>query len=127
VAREGCGRVFYTNSGSEAVETVLQSALASRRLRGEATRTRFIGRERGFHGAGFGGISVGGVPAYRKAFAGGLLPAVDHLRHTQDLAARAFVHGEAATGAELADELENPLIPLHDPANIAAARREPGA
>ena len=127
LAPDGFGHVFFTNSGSEAVETVLKIALAYHRLRGEATRTRFIGRERGFHGAGFGGISVGGVPAYRKAFAGGLLPAVDHLRHTQDLAARAFVRGEAATGAELADELENRLIPLHDASNIAAVIVEPVA
>jgi len=127
LAPDGFGHVFFTNSGSEAIETVLKIALAYHRLRGEATRTRFIGRERGFHGAGFGGISVGGVPAYRKAFAGGLLPAVDHLRHTQDLAARAFVRGEAATGAELADELADRIIPLHDASNIAAVIVEPVA
>ena len=85
LAPEGIGHAFFTNSGSEAVETALKIALGYHRLRGEATRTRFVGRERAFHGANFGGISVGGVPAYRKAFAAGLLPGVDHLRHTQDL------------------------------------------
>ncbi len=94
LAPEGFGQVFFTNSGSEAVETALKIALAYHRLKGEATRTRFVGRERAFHGANFGGISVGGVPAYRKAFAAALLPGTDHLRHTQDLASRAFVRGE---------------------------------
>jgi beta-alanine--pyruvate transaminase len=127
LAPEGFGQVFFTNSGSEAVETALKIALAYHRLKGEATRTRFVGRERGFHGAGFGGISVGGVLAYRKAFAAGLLPATDHLRHTQDLEARAFVRGEAPSGAELADELEHRIIPLHDASNIAAVIVEPVA
>ena len=127
LAPEGIGHAFFTNSGSEAVETALKIALAYHRLRGEATRTRFVGRERAFHGANFGGISVGGVPAYRKAFAAGLLPGVDHLRHTQDLETRAFVRGEAATGVELADELENRIIPLHDASNIAAVIVEPVA
>jgi len=127
LAPEGFGHVFFTNSGSEAVDTALKIALAYHRLRGEATRTRLVGRERAFHGANFGGISVGGVPAYRKAFAAGLLPAVDHLRHTQDLGARAFVRGQAAAGAELADELENRIIPLHDASNIAAVIVEPVA
>jgi beta-alanine--pyruvate transaminase len=128
LAPEGFGHVFFTNSGSEAVETALKIALAYHRLKGAATRTRFVGRERGFHGANFGGISVGGVPAYRKAFAAGLLPHVDHLRHTQDLATRAFVRGEAAPGGpELADELENRIIPLHDAGNVAAVIVEPVA
>jgi beta-alanine--pyruvate transaminase len=127
LAPEGIGHAFFTNSGSEAVETALKIALAYHRLRGEATRTRFVGRERAFHGANFGGISVGGVPAYRKAFAAGLLPGVDHLRHTQDLETRAFVRGEAASGADLADELENRIIPLHDASNIAAVIVEPVA
>jgi beta-alanine--pyruvate transaminase len=127
LAPEGFGQVFFTNSGSEAVETALKIALAYHRLKGEATRTRFVGRERAFHGANFGGISVGGVPAYRKAFAAGMLPGTDHLRHTQDLEARAFVRGEAATGAELADELEQRIIPLHDASNIAAVIVEPVA
>jgi beta-alanine--pyruvate transaminase len=127
LAPEGFGQVFFTNSGSEAVDTALKIALAYHRLRGEATRTRFVGRERAFHGANLGGMSVGGVPAYRKAFAAGLLPGVDHLRHTQDLEARAFVRGEAASGAELADELESRILPLHDPSNIAAVIVEPVA
>jgi beta-alanine--pyruvate transaminase len=128
LAPEGIGHAFFTNSGSEAVETALKIALGFHRLRGEATRTRFVGRERAFHGANFGGISVGGVPAYRKAFAAGLLPGVDHLRHTQDLATRAFVRGDAADGGpELADELENRIIPLHDASNIAAVIVEPVA
>ena len=128
LAPEGIGHAFFTNSGSEAVETALKIALAYHRLRGESTRTRFVGRERGFHGANFGGISVGGVPAYRKAFAAGLLPGVDHLRHTQDLDARAFVRGEPAAGGEaLADELESRIIPLHDASNIAAVIVEPVA
>ncbi len=127
LAPEGFGHVFFTNSGSEAVETALKIALAYHRLKGAATRTRFVGRERGFHGANFGGISVGGVPHYRKAFAAGLLPHVDHLRHTQDLAARAFVRGEAATGADLADELEHRIVPLHDASNLAAVVVEPVA
>ena len=127
LAPDGIGHVFFTNSGSEAVETALKIALAYHRLTGASTRTRFVGRERGFHGANFGGISVGGVPSYRKAFAAGLLPGVDHLRHTQDLGTRAFVRGEAASGAELADELEDRIIPLHDASNIAAVIVEPVA
>ena len=127
LAPDGFGHVFFTNSGSEAVDTALKIALAYHRLRGEATRTRFVGRERAFHGANLGGISVGGVPAYRKAFAAALLPGVDHLRHTQDLATRAFVRGEAAAGADLADELESRIIPLHDASNIAAVIVEPVA
>ncbi len=128
LAPDGFGHAFFTNSGSEAVDTALKIALAYHRLKGEATRTRFVGRERGFHGANFGGISVGGVSAYRKAFAAGLLPHVDHLQHTQDLAARAFVRGQAAAGgATLADELEQRIIPLHDASNIAAVIVEPVA
>lgn len=127
LAPPGMSHVFFTNSGSEAVDTALKIALGYHRLRGEGTRTRFIGRERGYHGVNLGGISVSGVPANRRAFAGALLPAVDHLRHTQDLASRAFVHGCAATGAELADELDERLVPLHGAENIAAAIVEPVA
>jgi beta-alanine--pyruvate transaminase len=127
IAPEGMRHVFFVNSGSESVDTALKIALAYQRLRGEATRTRFIGRERGFHGANIGGMSVGGVPAYRKAFGAALLPQVDHLRHTQDLATRAFVRGQAESGAELADELEQRIIPLHDAINIAAVIVEPVA
>ena len=124
IAPDGFDHVFFTNSGSEAVDTALKMALAYHRLRGEGSRTRFIGRERGYHGVNLGGISVSGVPANRKAFGGNLLTA-DHLRHTQDLSQRAFVRGCAATGADLADELENRLIPLHDASNIAAVIVEP--
>jgi beta-alanine--pyruvate transaminase len=127
LAPAGMDHVFFVNSGSEAVETALKIALGYHRLRGEATRTRFVGRERGFHGASFGGMSVGGVQAYRKAFAAGLLPHVDHLAHTQDLTTRAFVRGMAGTGAELADELERRIIPLNDASNIAAVIVEPVA
>ena len=127
LAPAGMGHVFFVNSGSEAVDTALKIALGFHRLRGEGTRTKFIGRERAFHGANFGGMAVGGVPANRKAFGGNMLPGVDHLRHTQDLKTRPFVRGEAATGAELADELEQRLIPLHDSSNIAAVIVEPVA
>ncbi len=126
LAPEGLDHVFFTNSGSEAVDTALKIALAYHRLRGEGTRTRFIGRERAYHGVNLGGISVSGVPANRKAFGGNLLVA-DHLRHTQDLETRAFVRGCAASGAELADELESRIIPLHDASNIAAVIVEPVA
>jgi beta-alanine--pyruvate transaminase len=127
LAPEGMKHVFFVNSGSESVDTALKIALGYHRLRGQAARTRFIGRERGFHGANIGGMSVGGVPAYRKAFGAALLPQVDHLRHTQDLSTRAFVRGQAGAGAELADELENRIIPLHDAINVAAVIVEPVA
>jgi beta-alanine--pyruvate transaminase len=127
LAPAGLGHVFFVNSGSEAVDTALKIALGYQRLRGAATRTKLIGRERAFHGANFGGMSVGGVSANRKMFGGAMLPGVDHLRHTQDLATRAFVRGEADTGAELADELEQRIIPLHDASNIAAVIVEPVA
>jgi beta-alanine--pyruvate transaminase len=127
LAPAGMDHVFFVNSGSEAVDTALKIALGYHRLRGEASRTRFVGRERGFHGANFGGMSVGGVQAYRKAFAAGLLPHVDHLAHTQDLATRAFARGQPETGAELADELERRIVPLHDAINIAAVIVEPVA
>jgi beta-alanine--pyruvate transaminase len=118
--------VFYTNSGSEAVDTALKIALAYHRARGEGNRTVLIGRERGYHGAGFGGISVGGIPANRKAF-GSLLPRVDHLAQTHNLERNAFSRGQPAWGAHLADELESRIIPLHDASNIAAVIVEPMA
>jgi len=117
--------VFFTNSGSEAADTALKIALAYHRLKGEPSRTRFIGREKGYHGVNLAGISVGGVSLNRKAYAGALLGGVDHLRHTQDLNTRAFVRGCAETGAELADELEERIIPLHGAENIAAVIVEP--
>ena len=119
-------RVFYTNSGSEAVDTALKIALAYHRARGEGQRNVLVGRERGYHGAGFGGISVGGIPANRKAF-GSLLPRVDHLAQTHDLEHNAFSRGQPAWGADLADELEKRIIPLHDASNIAAVIVEPMA
>jgi len=119
-------RVFYTNSGSEAVDTALKIALAYHRARGEGHRNVLVGRERGYHGAGFGGISVGGMTANRKAF-GSLLPRVDHLPQTHDLEHNAFSRGQPAWGAHLADDLENRIIPLHDASNIAAVIVEPMA
>jgi beta-alanine--pyruvate transaminase len=115
---------FFVNSGSEAVDTALKIALAYHRVRGEGQRFRFIGRERGYHGVGFGGISVGGMVANRKAFASAMLPGVDHLPHTHDLARNAFSRGQPAHGAELADALER-LIALHDPSTIAGVIIEP--
>ncbi|MGQ0656591.1 MAG: aspartate aminotransferase family protein [Chromatiales bacterium] len=115
--------VFFTNSGSEAVDTALKIALAYHRARGEGTRTRLIGREKGYHGVGFGGISVGGIPNNRKAF-GPLLPGVDHLPHTLDLEHNAFSRGVPKWGAHLANALEH-IIGLHDPSTIAAVIVEP--
>lgn len=117
--------VFFTNSGSEAVDTALKIALAYQRARGEATRTRLIGRERGYHGVGFGGMSVGGIANNRKFF-GPLLAGVDHLPHTHMLDKNAFSRGEPAHGAHLADELER-LVALHDASTIAAVIVEPVA
>lgn len=122
----GMGHVFYVNSGSEAVDTALKMALAYHRARGEGTRTKFIGRERGYHGVGFGGISVGGIVSNRKVFGGALLPNVDHLPHTHLLEANAYSRGQPEWGAHLADALEN-LVTLHDASNIAAVIVEPVA
>jgi beta-alanine--pyruvate transaminase len=119
------GHVFYTNSGSEAVDTALKMALAYHRARGEGSRTRLIGRERAYHGVGFGGVSVGGIGANRKSF-GPLLPGVDHLPHTHDIGKNAFSRGQPQFGAELADELER-LVALHDASTIAAVIVEPVA
>ena len=119
------GHVFFTNSGSESVDTALKIALAYHRARGEASRTRFIGRERGYHGVGFGGISVGGMVNNRKWF-GSMLPGVDHLPHTHDLAKNAYTRGVPEHGANLADELER-IVALHDASNIAAVIVEPVA
>ncbi len=116
--------VFFTNSGSESVDTALKIALAWHRARGQASRTRLIGRERGYHGVGFGGISVGGIAPNRKTWSAVLLPGVDHLPHTHDLARNAFSRGAPAHGAQLADELER-LVMLHDASNIAAVIVEP--
>jgi beta-alanine--pyruvate transaminase len=121
----GLNRVFYTNSGSESVETALKMAIAYHRARGEGHRTRLIGRERGYHGVNFGGTSVGGMVANRKMF-GHLLAGVDHIRHTHDLARNAYSRGQPAHGAELADDLER-LVALHDASTIAAVIVEPVA
>ncbi len=116
--------VFFGNSGSEAVETALKIALAYHRARGDGARTRLIGRERGYHGVGFGGISVGGIAGNRKLYAG--IAGVDHLPHTFNLGKQAFSHGQPDWGAELADELER-IAALHDPSTIAAVIVEPMA
>jgi beta-alanine--pyruvate transaminase len=117
--------VFFTNSGSESVETALKMALAYHRAKGNGTKSRLIGRERGYHGVNFGGTSVGGIANNRKMF-GTLLSGVDHLRHTHDLARNAFSRGEPEHGAELADDLER-LVTLHDASTIAAVIVEPVA
>jgi beta-alanine--pyruvate transaminase len=117
-------RVFWTNSGSESADTALKIALAYHRARGEAQRVRLIGRERGYHGVGFGGMSVGGIGPNRKQF-GALLPYADHLPHTHDLV-RAFTRGQPDDGAHLADALEN-LVALHGADTIAAVMVEPVA
>lgn len=117
------GHVFYTNSGSEAVDTALKMALAYHKARGEGGRTRLIGRERGYHGVGFGGLSVGGIGPNRKHF-GPLLTGVDHLPHTHNLLKNAFTRGVPDFGVELADELER-LVALHDASTIAAVIIEP--
>ncbi len=119
----GLDRIFYANSGSEAVDTALKIALAWQRARGQGGRTRLIGRERGYHGTGFGGISVGGIMPNRRAFGPGL-PGTDHLPSTHDLAKNAFSHGQPAHGADRADALEG-LIALHGADTIAAVIVEP--
>ena len=125
IAPAGLDRIFFTNSGSESVDTALKIALAYHRAAGQATRTRLIGRERGYHGVGFGGMSVGGMVNNRRAFATHL-PGVDHIRHTHDLARNAFSKGQPAHGAELADDLER-LVALHGAETIAAVIVEPVA
>ena len=120
---DGLDKVFFTNSGSESVETALKMALAYHRVRGEGQRTRLIGRERGYHGVNFGGISVGGMVGNRKMF-GAMLGGVDHIRHTHDPARNAFTRGQPEHGAELADDLER-MVALHDASTIAAVIVEP--
>jgi len=117
--------VFFTNSGSEAVDTALKIALAYWNVQGKGSKTRLIGRERGYHGVGFGGISVGGIVSNRKLY-GTLLAGVDHLPHTYNRAEQAYARGEPAWGAHLADELER-LVALHDASTIAAVIVEPMA
>jgi beta-alanine--pyruvate transaminase len=117
--------VFFCNSGSEAVDTALKVALAYNNIRGEASRVRMIGRERGYHGVGFGGISVGGIVANRKMF-GTALNGVDHLPHTYNREHQAFTKGEPEWGAHLADDLDR-LVALHDASTIGAVIVEPMA
>ncbi|MBQ14836.1 MAG: aspartate aminotransferase family protein [Gammaproteobacteria bacterium] len=123
ITPEGFDHVFFTNSGSESADTALKIALAYHRARGDSGRTRLIGREKGYHGTNFGGMSVGGIPGNREAF-GKLLPDVDHLCHTLDIERNAFSRGLPEHGVELADDLER-LCQLHDPATIAAVIVEP--
>lgn len=125
IAPKGFDHVFFTNSGSESVETALKMALAYHRAKGNATKVRLIGRERGYHGVNFGGMSVGGIGNNRKMF-GALVSGVDHLRHTHDIARNAFTRGEPQYGEELADDLER-LVTLHDASTIAACIVEPVA
>lgn len=125
VTPAGLDRIFFTNSGSESVDTALKIALAYHRARGKGTKTRLIGRERGYHGVGFGGISVGGIPKNRMYF-GSLLTGVDHLPHTHGLPENLFSQGQPRHGAHLADDLER-IVALHDASNIAAVIVEPVA
>ncbi len=124
LAGPGMSHVFFGNSGSEAVDTALKIAVAYHRVKGEASRTRLIGRERGYHGVGLGGISVGGIAPNRRMFSALMLPGVDHLPHTYNAAEMAFSRGQPKWGAHLADELER-LVALHDASTIAAVIVEP--
>lgn len=125
IAPKGFEHVFFTNSGSESVETALKMAIAYHRVKGNATKVRLIGRERGYHGVNFGGTAVGGIANNRKMF-GTVVAGVDHLRHTHDLSRNAFSKGEPEHGAELAGDLER-LVALHDASTIAACIVEPVA
>jgi beta-alanine--pyruvate transaminase len=125
LAPAGLEHVFFCNSGSEAADTALKIALAYHNIRGEGSRSRLIGRERGYHGVGFGGTSVGGIVANRKMF-GTLLAGVDHLAHTYDREKQAFSVGEPDYGAHFADDLER-LVALHGASTIAAVIVEPMA
>ena len=120
---KGLDKVFFTNSGSESADTALKIALAYHRARGDAQRVRLIGRERGYHGVGFGGMSVGGIGTNRKQF-GAMLPYVDHLPHTHAPEHNAFSKGQPGWGAHLADKLLD-LIALHGADTIAAVMVEP--
>jgi len=124
IAPKGLDHVFFTNSGSESVDTALKIALAYHRVKGDAARVRLLGRERGYHGVGFGGISVGGMVANRKAWPTAMIPGVDHLGHTHDIKRNAFTRGLPTHGVEIADDLER-LVALHDASTIAAVIVEP--
>jgi beta-alanine--pyruvate transaminase len=123
-APEGFNRVFFTNSGSEAVDTALKLSLGYHALKGEGSRTRFVGREKAYHGCNFGGTSVGGIPANRKLFENGLLPGVDHLPHTLDHDHNAFSRGQPQWGVHLADDLQR-IVDLRTAEKIAAVIVEP--
>ena len=123
ITPEDMNHVFFTNSGSESVETALKIAIAYQRMRGQASRTRLIGRERGYHGVNFGGISVGGIVNNRKMF-GTLLSGVDHLPHTHLPDLNSFSKGQPEHGLELANDDEK-IIKLHDASTIAAVIVEP--
>jgi beta-alanine--pyruvate transaminase len=124
VAPAGLGHVFFTNSGSESVDTALKIALAHHRVRGDAARVRLLGRERGYHGVGFGGISVGGMVANRKVWPAAMIPGVDHLKHTHDPKRNSFSKGLPTHGVEFAEDLER-LVALHEASTIAAVIVEP--
>lgn len=116
--------VFFCNSGSEAVDTAVKIALNYHRIRGKGTKTKIISRERGYHGVNIAGVSLGGISFNRKAFAGALMPNVDHMPHTHNLKEQAFSKGQPNWGAHLADTLES-LVTLHDAENVAAVIIEP--
>ena len=124
LAPDSFSNCFFTNSGSESVDTALKIALAYHHAKGEGNRTRLIGREKGYHGVNFGGMSVGGIVPNRKVFIANLIPGVDHIRHTLDLEHNAFSRKQPEWGAHLADDLER-LATLHDGSNIAAVIVEP--
>ena len=126
MAPEGFTQCFFTNSGSESVDSALKIALGYHRARGEGHRTRLIGRERGYHGVNFGGMSVGGMVPNRKVFSANLIPGVDHMRATMDLEHTAFSRGQPEWGKHLADDLAR-IAALHDGSNIAAVIVEPVA
>jgi beta-alanine--pyruvate transaminase len=124
ISPPGLDHVFFTNSGSESVDTALKIALAYHRVRGDGARTKIISRERGYHGVNFGGTSIGGIAPNRKLWSASLIPGVDYLPHTHDLKRNAFARGEPEHGLNLADELEK-LVAFHDASTIAAVIIEP--
>jgi len=124
IAPAGLDHVFFTNSGSESVDTALKIALAYHRIRGDAGRTRIISRDRAYHGVNIGGTSLGGIAPNRKFWSSSLMPGVDYIPHTHDIKANAFSRGEPEHGVQLAEELEK-LVLFHDPSTIAAVIIEP--
>lgn len=120
----GFDKVFFTNCGSTAVDTAMKMSLAYHRANGNGSKTRFIGREKAYHGVGFGGTALSGIPTNRKQFTGNMLPLIDHVSHTHSLEHQAFSRGQPEWGAHLAEDLER-LIALHDASTIAAYVMEP--